>query len=383
MGDYTFNAGKATNNAKPEDTISLADDAANKVAAPLANGQLSAFEEKEKELDEPYIDKKEITIRKIGNYSLYRKVNDKVLKERRDFIGSSVTSSRTLAANEEEVNKYFPNILGISPSNQEFVTRVKIWLNNISVPVDMNGRKINCSFRYEHKRDYLAIAQKEEAIEEEFNKADRSNLESIKKAINLRIEKLNLLESTKCRYGVPEDVEEYLIYRHCLLYKDICKDLSLINSDSSFRFYIEDPVRERAKKEKVHNERKIAKSNYLTICSNDELFDAMFIQYCVLEGKILAVAQLEDRFSKEDMLEKFSTEEPAKFNKLYRDKNLKLKSFIESGIAKGELIRSELNQNITTADGDFIGANMNDAVAYFLNPQNANFKEALEKKLKL
>lgn len=382
MADYNFNANNLANNVKPTDKSPVEEKAATQSAS-LTEGKLSAFEEKERELDKPYIDKRTITIRKVGNYSLYRRVNDKVLKERRDFIGSSITSSRMLAANEEEVNKYFPNILGISPSNQEFIARVKVWLNNISVPVDMNGRTINCSFRYNHYRDYLAIKEEEDKIEEEFNKIERNNLESIKKGVALRIEKLNQLESTKCRYGVPENVEEYLIYRHCLLYKDVCKDLSLINSDSSFRFYIEDVDRERAKKEKVHAERKIAKSNYLAVCGDDALFDAMFVQYCVLEGKVLMVAQLEDRFSKEDMLEKFSSEEPAKFNKLYKDKNLKLKSFIENAIAKGELIRSELNQNITSADGDFIGANMNDAVSYFLNPQNANYKEALEKKLKL
>ena len=60
-----------------------------------------------------------------------------------------------------------------------------------------------------------------------------------------------------------------------------------------------------------------------------------------------------------------------------------VKSFIESLIARGELFRSEYNQNISSANGDFIGANMNEAIVYFNNPNNADVKAAYEKKLNL
>ena len=50
---------------------------------------------------------------------------------------------------------------------------------------------------------------------------------------------------------------------------------------------------------------------------------------------------------------------------------------------RGELVRSEYNQQISTADGTFIGSNMNEAVAYFNNPNNASIKTAYENKLKL
>ena len=46
-----------------------------------------------------YIDKRSITIALVKNYSLFRRANDKSLTKRRDFIGSSVTSSRTLSSN--------------------------------------------------------------------------------------------------------------------------------------------------------------------------------------------------------------------------------------------------------------------------------------------
>ena len=55
---------------------------------------------------------------------------------------------------------------------------------------------------------------------------------------------------------------------------------------------------------------------------------------------------------------------------------------IELLIARGELIRSVYNQNITTTEGDLIGANMIEAVAWFKNPENTQFVNAFQAKLK-
>ena len=60
-----------------------------------------------------------------------------------------------------------------------------------------------------------------------------------------------------------------------------------------------------------------------------------------------------------------------------------MKAFVETLIMRGELVRSEYNQQISTADGTFIGSNMNEAVAYFNNPNNTAAKSAFENKIKL
>ena len=73
---------------------------------------------------------------------------------------------------------------------------------------------------------------------------------------------------------------------------------------------------------------------------------------------------------------------PDKFNKLVNDKHIQIKSFIETLIVRGELIRSEFNQQISTADGTFIGSNMNEAIAWFENPDNKDIRSAYENKLK-
>ena len=83
------------------------------------------------------------------------------------------------------------------------------------------------------------------------------------------------------------------------------------------------------------------------------------------------------------MLIDFVNSNPDKFNKLYEDRNIKLKAFIETLIVRGELVRSDFNQQISTADGTFVGSNMNEAIAWFENPDNKDVRTAYENKLKL
>jgi hypothetical protein len=341
-------------------------------------------QEREEDLDAEYIDKRDVTISLIKNYSNYRQANMSVLGQRSETIGSSITSSRTLAANKGEVEAYFPNILGISANNESFVERVKQYLNNIQMVISSNDIKLNTTFIYNHKRDYLAVKEKEDKINAAFDNIDRSRLENIKQALDTKLKALNELESSKYKFGYPQNTEEYLMYRHCLLYNDVVKDMALYNSaNKSQRFYIKDENKEKERTRKLLNERNIAKRHYIEMLGDTAKFNSMYIEYCVTNNMKIVEAMLKDNTEKELLLDKFSTDSPDKFNKMFADKNLNVKAFVENLIARGELIRLEYNQNITTSTGEFIGANMNEAVAYFNNPANADVRKAYENKLKL
>ena len=186
--------------------------------------------------DLEYTDRRSVTIMLIKNYSLYRKANDKVLPKKMDYIGSCVQSSQILAANKQEVEAYFPNIVGRSVNDPDFVLRVKEYLNNIRASVDELGRTFDTSFLYYHKRDYDRIHAEENRIEEEYQKADRTTTKKLREALKIKINALNALEGTKHKYGYPLNMSDYLLYRHCLLYNDVAKDVALINADASIRF---------------------------------------------------------------------------------------------------------------------------------------------------
>ena len=338
---------------------------------------------KEAEFNSPYTDKRSVTIAPVQQFSAYRKANIKSMPPRRNIIGSSISSTRILSSNKDEVEKYFPQIIGISPNNPEFVTRVKAYLSNISFNVQDAGSTLNISFTYDKKKDYLTIKEKEEKINAKRESVARNNTAAIKEAVKVWTQEINDLESEKAKYGHPDNIEEYLLYRHCLLYRDVAKDISLINSDSSLRFYIRDENKEAERAKRLVDERRKAMRNFLALEASDKKRNAVFIQMTVNNGGNIAEAMMKTPDQQVSALMTYLNDNPDKFNDLFEDKNVEMKSFIESLIARGELIRPEYNQQISTADGTFIGSNMNEAVAYFNNPTNKPVLEAMQNKYKL
>lgn len=350
--------------------------------APKADKVLTSKEQKQEELDKPFTYKRSITVSLIQNYSLYRKANDKVLPKKRDYIGSSIRSSQVLASNRAEVEAYFPQLLGISVNNENFVTRLKQYLNNIQVPVNELGVTFDCSFRFNHKRDYFAFKAREEEIEMAYKKANKQSTKDLRAALAIKINDLNNLESEQYAVGSPVNITDYILYRHCLLYRDVAKDTALINCDPFVRFYLKDDAKDKERQQKLRQEINNAKRNYIEVIGDDEMFDAVYIQYCVVAGLPIVNSLLSERMDKENQLDKFSVTEPIKFNSIVKDKDLRIKSLIELLIARGEFVRSQFNQNITTQDGEFIGANMKEAIAWAKNPENENVLAAFKNKLK-
>ena len=338
---------------------------------------------KEAELNSPYTDKRTVTIAPVQQFSAYRRANIKSMPPRRNIIGSSISSTRILSSNKDEVEKYFPQIIGISPNNPEFVTRVKAYLSNISFNVQDAGSTLNISFTYDKKKDYLTIKEKEEKINAKRESVARNNTAAIKEAVKVWTQEINDLESEKAKYGHPDNIEEYLLYRHCLLYRDVAKDISLINSDSSLRFYIRDENKEAERAKRLVDERRKAMRNFLALESSDKKRNAVFIQMTVNNGGNISEALMKTPDQQVSALMTYLNDSPDKFNDLFEDKNVEMKSFIEALIARGELIRPEYNQQISTADGTFIGTNMNEAVAYFNNPTHKPVLEAMQNKYKL
>lgn len=341
------------------------------------------LEVEDKDLNKEYLDERYVTISLVQNYSAYRKANITVLGNVKGRIGSSIYSCRTLSANKGEVEAYFPSLIGYSPNNPEFVTRVQAWLSNIDVLVDDSDKRLNISFRYNKKSDYLAIKKQEDKINAEYDKVDRTNISAIKEAVKVKVAALNKLESTKYKYGSPENIEEYLIYRHCLLYKEVAKDMALINSDSTLRFYIKDEAKETAKKNKLVKERLKAMQKFIELKASDNKFNSVFAVISAANSRNLIEELNKTDLEKTAIVMDFINNNPIKFNKLVEDKNITIKALIETLITHGELVRSEYNQQISTADGTFIGSNVKEAVAWFNNPDNKDFVTAMENKIKL
>lgn len=337
-------------------------------------------------LDETY---KEVKVIKIaltsdmGIASVYRQVNRRYISDRHDSIGGSIRSAKTLASNAEEMAAYMPSLIGCSANDMKFAERVARWFQNISVPVPIDGYEFNCNFNWNKKGDYLRYAIKEAEIVERFENADKSNAKLLKEAINDYVRDLNELESTRYLYGRPENVEHYLTYRHCLLYPDVAKDTLVVHFNPNVRFYIRDEQREQNRAKRLRIQANKARRNYLDLLDNNEKFRAMFVCYCASAGVDIITNLNADESVQQRMLDDYAIKEPEKFNKMFNNNNLTSQALIEELIAKGELIRSDVNQTILTPEGAFIGANMKEAIAYFNAPNNKEFRKGLEMKIKL
>lgn len=365
-----------TGNDTPDDTLNNTPDESN------YQKPNTSEEDTEYKGDKEYTARRSVTVMLVKNYSLYRKANDKVLPKRKDFIGSSIQSSRVLSSNKEEVDAYFPNIIGLSPADPNFVMRVKQYLNNIRVPVDELGRKFDISFHYYRYSDYKRISVAEDKIEEEYANANKQSVAALRAALKEKITKLNVLESTKHKLGYPINVDDYLLYRHCLLYNDVAKDMALINVDSNVRFYFQDDQKEADRLLKYRKQVNRAKTNYVACLADEKLFEAVYIQYCVLNNLPVAGSLSKSTMDKEIELDKFSNADPVKFNKICANRDVTIMGTIEKLIARGELVRTQYNQNITTSEGEFIGANISEAVIWFKNPDNVSAVGAYMNKLK-
>ena len=338
---------------------------------------------KDEELDKEYVDKRTIIISLVHNYSNYRKVNMKVLGQRKETIGSSISSCRILSSNAGEVNAYFPALVGLSPNHPDFTSRVKAWLSNIQFVVNENDVPLDISFVYNTKRDYLNFKRKEDAIDDEYAKIDRTNLAAIKDGIKRRVNALNTLESEKYKFGHPVNLEQYIIYRHCLLYRDVAKDTAIVNSDPSIRFYIKDENKEAEKQKKLIEYRMQAMRNFIELNASPSKRNAVYIAVVASRNENVSEALIKSDAEKNSYLMDYVNSHPDKFNKMIADKNITTRAFIETFIVRGELVRSEFNQQISTADGTLIGSNMNGAIAFFNNPDNKDMKELFENKLKM
>lgn len=361
-------------------TPSNSDAPTNKIVAQEEAEKQAALEA---ELEAEYIDRRKIIIASVRNYSAYRRINMATLGKPRNTIGSSVNSVRKLMSNKGEVEHYFPELVGVASNNPEFITRVKNYLNNIFFDVRDTERTIDISFRYRHKKDYLAIHKAEEKIWKTYNAVDRSNTAKLYEAAVIRDNDLFMIESKKYQYGDPLNLEQYILYRHCLNYPDVAKDEAFINSNANLRFYIKDKNKEEVRKTKLIKEQQVALRHLVELQASPIKTNAVYVEYCIYSGINLSDGLSKTALIQSKELMDFATINPHKFNEFVNDKNILDKAFIETLITRGELVRSDFNQQISTPDGEFIGANINEAISYFKNPNNAGLKTKLENKLKL
>jgi hypothetical protein len=368
----TLNGGGGIN----ETSLSLDEQA--KLVQMQITGNVSA-------IDNDLIEERSITIMPSPRRSAMRAMNERTMEPRIERIGASIRAKNALVQDGYMLVKYYPALVGESGASPNFTKKVFSWLENISVPLTdtVNGKTFDISFRYDTAEAKRTFAEKRKRLDDAYDKVDKGDASKRKTALNRYIDETMNLERERAHYGMPVNLEHFIIYLHSLYYPDIAKDVSFLSISANVRMYIKDVEKERKQKDALQASKRKAMQNYLNAYGNKEIWKQTIILVCAAKEINYRKLEAKGDTEVESFITKFMQDEPDTFNKLFNDPYREIKSLIERGIAGGHLKRSEINQRITTSAGDAIGSNMNEAVAYYRDPINIGKKKALETQLSL
>jgi hypothetical protein len=338
--------------------------AANLGSTPVTDPQPTMKNQADDSL--PYTHGREVRIRQKETKSLYVQRNLQYMPIQKHLISSSIDGTNKLMANIAEMNAYMPAVIGISSNHTEFYTRCRNYFDAISVEIPDSDKVLNCTFIYYHKSDYNAYEKQLSAIFDAFTKAPKHNTESRDIAFKIRDTAIIKLESEQYKYGYPENIPDYVLYRYCLHYSKVVNDVSLVNSSGNIIGYIVDERFEQNRKQYLFDIKKKAHAVYSELSENPSKLSN------ILYGAGVYNVDKLSKIDKMEKLEQLLVNDALKLVELGNDKNLSDKAFIERCIQSGILKRLPHTDLISTYDEEVIGSTMLEAISYVNDIKNAS-----------
>lgn len=241
--------------------------------------------------------------------------------------GSALHLGRVVLTRAEE-QKWFPAILSISPSHQDWDKYLNAYWNDLSVNIFIDGLILNCNVRYESIDDI----------------------------------------------GTPENVVHYILYKYCLQYGDVANTVKDVNKSPKIRFYLwtkEEDVQSRLSKQQLIDSSFIARKRI-------EKTPERYASVIILFGKELPVND-GDRLL---LLADLQNNQPAKFLEYAQDDGLLDKAFIQRCINIG-LLRRPLHSEMIMYQDKVVGNSLNEAIGWLNQADNTVIKAELQNQLKI
>lgn len=311
-----------------------------------------------------YIEHKEVAIMRKETNSQYFTRNAKFIPEGKIVIGPSITGVNKMLSSIEELKVYMPQILGIAASSNDFEAKVAAYFNNLSVNVQEEGLSLNISFKYKDESSFKLIKSNYDKIISDFESADKSNPESRNKAFADRTTAIIELEKAKYKYGTPVNINNYILWRYCLVYRDVAVDAALVNNSGHIRFYIYDKEAEKYKSKLLLDVEARAMKIYLDLIENEDRMDRVL--WAGASDGTLNIGLL-SKEEKAAIVKGMLSTNPYGLISIYNDERTNLKAFIEQLIQANILKRLTNSTVIMDDNNDIIGNNMDEVIAFFKN----------------
>jgi len=294
--------------------------------------------------------------------------NKKVIGESTRRLGGSQSAINKMLACGDESKLLMPSLLGLSPNSPNWDTRIKQYWNDLSVEVIQVGKELEIGFNYNlndiSREKYLK--EFKELVKSKF-KTDITTDEELYKFIG----KVNVEETEKYKYATPISIEDYLLWRYCLVHREVANNIEDVDKSGAIRFYMYSEAEKTQAKIKMYELTNLAMKKYLEVIASAELIDALLYVY---QDKLTGL----DAVTKATMVQNHMNTDPKKFLALSSDTALTTKALIEKYISYGILKRLASTSIVVDAsDPEFVLGNTLDEVIAFFNSTDANSKTHL------
>ena len=304
--------------------------------------------------------------------STFATTNASVLGDEPFRLGPGRNAVATMLASGDELRVLMPTILGLDPKSvtNNWDTKVSDYWYSLSVEVAPEGKELEIGFKYSiddtttffdgtKRSDYINKLKKD-------NPAIKDS-ESLREFVKGKDTKgnPNVAESEKFKYAMPINVEDYILWRYCLVFREVANNLEDVDKSSYIRFYLYNAAQAEADKKAKFKIEKTAMELYLKVISDKE-----YVKNVLHMLKIDTTGK--DEIDESMLLETVYKESPEKFIRIASDNHLKSKAAIERYIFAGILKRIPNTDVIVDANEPDIvlGNTLEDAVTYLNNEKN-------------
>lgn len=277
-------------------------------------------------------------------------------------VGSSLNGNGPLRGLEyEEEVKYLPEIIGVSPNDNEWRKMVSDYWNNISVPIPADGVTAN---KLQGKVLRFVVGFKSEADKDAFEKV-------------LSLEEKG--EASK-KGEVLEGLHDYILFRYCLVYGKVANRYEDVGKSPKILFYLYS----------TENETKVEHAKFKLRMKANELFTKMLMDFTLIDSILLMLDQdlsaYETPQDKHLALEALVKTRTLDFIKYAEDENLQIKSSIRKAVDKGIIKNPANTESFYYGENSeiLLGHSLMDAVLYWKADKEANVKviSAIKARLK-
>jgi hypothetical protein len=265
-------------------------------------------------------------------------------------IGSSLVGRSPLRGlDPEEEIKYLPEIIGISPSDQEWRKAAQEYWNNISVKVPADGLSTS---KLQGLPLVFTLLFKDKTTKDAFDAA--------------------VLFEDKARISkqatVLDGLDDYILWRYCLVYSKVANRYEDVRKSPKILFYLYSKETETLVAHTLFKAKRKAQDLFATILTENATVDAVLLMF---DQDLGAFESIVDKHLALDVL---VNRRPLDFIKFMEDGNLKIKAFIKKAVEKHIIKKPALTDSYYYGDNNEVclGTTLEDAVIFCKSTEQKN-----------